>query len=268
MHYHADAQDEFLQVLEQTRQYLQQRIAAGRPTIALRAGTWEALTEAAQRPRAAASDSAPAPVPEFVSRSDVFVEDPLADYGTLDALAAYSAGCTQCELCEGRTQVVFGVGSPQAKLVFVGEAPGADEDRQGEPFVGRAGQLLTRIIETMLEPWTRQNVYICNVIKCRPPKNRDPLPAEIAACEPYLLKQLALLRPALIVTLGRFAAQTLLRDRTGMMRLRGHWREYHGIPLMPVLHPAYLLRNPKEGRRLMFEDMKLVRTRLEEMGLL
>ena len=152
--------------------------------------------------------------------------------------------------------------------MFVGEAPGRDEDLQGEPFVGRAGQLLTRIIESMLAPWTRKDVYICNVIKCRPPGNRDPLPAEIASCEPYLLRQLELLNPAVIVGLGKFAVQTLLRDKTGIMRLRGKWREYHGVPFMPVLHPAYILRNPKEGRRLMFDDMKLIRTRLEAQGLL
>ncbi len=268
MHYHADAQDEFLEVLEQTRQFLQQQLAAGTRTIEMRAGTWEALTESVQRPRARAPEPAAAAAPRFVSQSDLFVENPLVEFTTLAALDDAAKDCTQCSLCEGRTQVVFGVGNPGAKLVFVGEAPGADEDRQGEPFVGRAGQLLTKIIDSMFEPWTRADVYICNVIKCRPPGNRDPQPAEIAACEPYLVRQLQLLQPALIVTLGKFAAQMLLRDRTGMMKLRGQWREYCGIPLMPVVHPAYILRNPKGGRRMMFEDMKLIRGRLEEMGLL
>lgn len=268
MHYLPEAQAEFLEVLEHTRQFLQQQIEAGRRRITLRPGTWDALTEAVHRPAGGAPPAAAETLP-FVSRADLFAEkSPLADFTTLAALDTHTKDCTQCDLCEGRTQVVFGVGNPAAKLVFVGEAPGADEDRQGEPFVGRAGKLLTRIIESMLEPWTRADIYICNVIKCRPPGNRDPLPAEIEACEPYLLRQLELLQPALIVTLGRFAAQTLLRDRTGMMKLRGHWREYHGIPLMPLLHPAYVLRNPKEGRRMMFEDIKLVRRRLEELTLL
>lgn len=267
MHYNADARAEFLEILGQTRDFLQQQMAAGRRQVTLRPGTWEALAAAVERsaappPAARPSGSEALPLPGSAP------DDPLAAYPTLDALAAFTSDCTQCGLCEGRRQVVFGVGNPDAKVVFVGEAPGADEDRQGEPFVGRAGQLLTRIIETMLEPWTRADVYICNVIKCRPPDNRDPLPAEIEACEPYLLRQLELLRPALIITLGKFAAQTLLREHTGMMKLRGRWREYHGIPLMPVLHPAYVLRNQTEGRRMMFEDMKLVRARLTETGLL
>ena len=157
--------------------------------------------------------------------------------------------------------MVFGVGNPRARVVFVGEAPGREEDEKGEPFVGEAGRLLDRILFAM--GLTREEVYICNVEKCRPPGNRDPSPEEIAACEPFLKRQLAAIRPQLIVTLGRFAAQTLLREATPIGRLRGCWREYQGIPLMPTYHPAFLLRNPS-GKREVWEDMKQVMARLRE----
>ena len=139
---------------------------------------------------------------------------------------------------------MFGVGNPDADLVFVGEAPGADEDAQGEPFVGKAGQLLTKMIEAM--GYARDDVYICNVLKCRPPGNRNPEPDEVASCEPFLKRQLAAIRPRMIVALGKFAAQCLLRDDTPITRLRGGFRSYEGIPLMPTLHPAYLLRDPEQ----------------------
>lgn len=167
--------------------------------------------------------------------------------------------CRRCELCGERSNIVFGVGNERARLVFVGEAPGRDEDLQGEPFVGEAGKLLDRIIFAM--GMQRSEVYICNVIKCRPPKNRDPKPAEIAACEPFLQRQLAAIGPELIVTLGKFAAQTLLRSEVPISRLRGHWHEYQGIPLMPTFHPAFLLRNPASKREV-WEDMKQVLLRL------
>jgi DNA polymerase len=152
--------------------------------------------------------------------------------------------CKRCKLCNGRTQIVFGVGNPKAELVFVGEGPGADEDAQGIPFVGKAGQLLTKMIEAM--KFQRDDVYICNVVKCRPPSNRNPEPDEIEACEPFLKQQLASIQPKVIVALGKFAAQTLLRVDTPITRLRGQWRQYEGIPLMPTFHPAYLLRSPEE----------------------
>jgi DNA polymerase len=163
--------------------------------------------------------------------------------------------CRRCKLCEGRTKLVFGTGSAHAEIVFVGEGPGADEDLQGEPFVGKAGQLLTRMIEAM--GLSREDVYICNVVKCRPPNNRNPEPDEIAACEPFLKAQLAALRPRVIVALGKFAAQTLLRDATPITRLRGNLRSYEGIPLMPTFHPAYLLRSPEEKGKA-WQDLKAV----------
>jgi DNA polymerase len=171
--------------------------------------------------------------------------------------------CQRCRLAGGRKNIVFGVGNPQAHLVFVGEAPGADEDQQGEPFVGKAGQLLTKMIEAM--GYGRDDVYICNVIKCRPPGNRNPEPDEVAACEPFLKKQLAALRPRMIVTLGKFAAQCLLRDDTPISRLRGNFRTYEGISLMPTFHPAYLLRDPSKKKEA-WTDLKAVNAALKRLG--
>jgi DNA polymerase len=155
-----------------------------------------------------------------------------------------------------RTQIVFGTGNPQAKLVFIGEAPGRDEDLQGEPFVGQAGQLLTKIIQAI--QLRREEVYIANIIKCRPPENRNPEPDEIAACEPFLIQQLQVIRPKLICALGTFAAQTLLKTEEKISSLRGKFHEYQGIPLMPTYHPAFLLRNPNRKRDV-WEDMKKIK---------
>jgi DNA polymerase len=170
--------------------------------------------------------------------------------------------CTRCKLCSlGRRQVVFGVGNPRARLMFVGEAPGEDEDRQGEPFVGRAGQLLTKIIEAI--SLTRDQVYIANVIKCRPPGNRNPEPDEVSACEPFLFRQIDIVKPRVIVALGKFAAQCLLRTTEPITRLRGREFQYRGATLIPTFHPAYLLRNPSSKREV-WEDMKKVRAILLE----
>jgi DNA polymerase len=162
----------------------------------------------------------------------------------------------------GRTQVVFGAGNPNAKLMFVGEAPGGDEDRQGEPFVGAAGQLLTKIIEAI--ELKRSDVYIANVIKCRPPGNRNPEPVEVATCKPFLLQQVDIIRPKVIVALGTFAAQTLLETDTPISRLRGRVQALRGgISLVPTFHPAFLLRSP-DRKRDVWEDMKKVRALLAE----
>jgi uracil-DNA glycosylase family 4 len=180
-----------------------------------------------------------------------------------EALLAIRRGlgeCTRCKLAAGRTHVVFGVGNPRAELLFVGEGPGADEDQQGEPFVGKAGQLLTKMIEAM--GFRREDVYIANVVKCRPPGNRNPEPDEIAACEPFLRAQIAAISPKVIVALGKFAAQTLLRDPTPISKLRGRWSSYGGVKLMPTFHPAYLLRSPEEKKRA-WEDLQLV---MKELG--
>ncbi|SHI73140.1 DNA polymerase [Malonomonas rubra DSM 5091] len=180
---------------------------------------------------------------------------------TLEELQAGLADCQRCGLSAGRQNIVFGVGNPQADLVLVGEAPGREEDIKGYPFVGEAGRLLDKILFAM--HLSRRDVYICNVIKCRPPSNRDPQPDEIAACEPFLKKQLASIKPRIIVALGRFAAQTLLQSKVPVGKLRGNWHEYQGIPLMPTFHPAYLLRNPA-GKREVWEDMKQVMTKLRD----
>jgi len=176
---------------------------------------------------------------------------------TLAAIRADIGDCTRCKLHTlGRTQIVFGVGNPSADLMFVGEAPGADEDLQGVPFVGRAGQLLTKIIEAI--GLTRDDVYIANVIKCRPPQNRNPEPDEVATCEPFLFRQIDVIHPKVIVALGKFAAQAVLRTDDPISRLRGRVFEYRGAKLIPTFHPAYLLRNPS-AKREVWEDMKLVR---------
>lgn len=172
--------------------------------------------------------------------------------------------CQRCKLAPRRTHLVFGVGSPDAPLVFVGEAPGADEDRLGEPFVGAAGQLLTKMIEAM--GLRREEVYICNILKCRPPGNRNPEPDEIAACEPFLKRQLQAIRPRMIVALGKFAAQCLLRSNAPISRLRGQFHHYEGIPLMPTYHPAFLLRTPS-AKREVWSDLQQVMAELNRLGI-
>lgn len=182
---------------------------------------------------------------------------------SLHELRAAIGDCRRCKLWSGRTHIVFGVGSPKAALMFVGEGPGRDEDLQGEPFVGRAGQLLTDII-TKGMGLKREDVYIANVIKCRPPENRNPEPDEVESCEPFLKKQVDLVRPKVIVALGKFAVQTLLRSKVPITRLRGVWHDYHGIKLMPTFHPAYLLRNPGD-KKLVWEDIKKVLKELKDL---
>jgi uracil-DNA glycosylase family 4 len=202
----------------------------------------------------------PAPV-VAAATADLFVAPGVQQAGTLEALRAELGDCRRCKLWPGRTHIVFGVGNPGATLMFVGEGPGRDEDLQAEPFVGRAGQLLTEIITKGMK-MRREDVYIANVIKCRPPQNRNPEPDEIAACQPFLLRQIELIRPRVLVALGTFAAQTLLGSRVPISRLRGHWYDYHGVKLMPTLHPAYLLRNPND-KKLVWTDIKMVLSELE-----
>lgn len=174
---------------------------------------------------------------------------------SLEAIRADLGNCTRCHLCEERKNIVFGVGNPNADLVIVGEAPGRDEDLKGDPFVGRAGQLLNRMLEAI--GLSREEVYICNVIKCRPPKNRNPMPDEVESCEPFLIRQLQSLRPKLILAMGKFAAQTLLATDERISSLRGRFQEYQGISVMPTFHPAYLLRNASQ-KRVVWEDLQKV----------
>jgi DNA polymerase len=164
--------------------------------------------------------------------------------------------CNRCGLCERRKTIVFGSGNPNADLMFIGEGPGEQEDIQGLPFVGRAGELLTSMIEKGIEV-ARSQVYICNIVKCRPPGNRNPLPDEVAACRPFLDGQIEAVKPKVIVSLGKPAAELLLRREVAITRIRGTWHEYRGIPLMPTLHPAFILRRyTPENRRLVWEDLK------------
>jgi DNA polymerase len=215
-------------------------------------------------------DSAPSSVEgSAVERTgDLFRIGGAADGEEHDAaarLAEVRSGlgeCTRCRLHAGRTNIVFGVGNPSARLVFIGEGPGADEDAQGEPFVGRAGQKLNEMIRAIgLE---REDVYIANVVKCRPPDNREPKPDEIATCSPFLVEQIEAIRPRVIVTLGSPATKTLLGTKAGITRLRGTWHSYRGIPVMPTFHPAYLLRAyTQENRRIVWEDLKAARARMD-----
>ncbi|MCZ7644991.1 MAG: uracil-DNA glycosylase [Planctomycetota bacterium] len=205
-------------------------------------------------------DPAAGPRGEPPATADLKPGDKAARWKDLEARAL---ACTQCPLHQGRQHVVFGEGNREAKLVFVGEGPGADEDATGRPFVGRAGQLLDKIIGAM--GLAREEVYICNVLKCRPPGNRTPNPQEVAACSPYLEEQLELLAPKAIVALGSPAARTLLRTSEGITRLRGRWMLYKGVRVMPTYHPAFVLRQyTKEVRKAVWDDMQLVVKHLAE----
>ncbi len=196
------------------------------------------------------------------------VEIPAPENDSLAVISKELDGCPRCKLCKGRNTVVVGSGNPHAELMFVGEAPGEQEDLEGRPFVGRSGQLLEKMILAM--GLTRDQVFITNVVKCRPPENRNPEPDEIAACSPFLFRQLAIIKPKVVVALGKFAAQTLLQTETPISQLRGQFHAYQppgfpagGAKLMPTFHPAYLLRNPP-AKKDAWEDLKLV---AKELGL-
>lgn len=211
-----------------------------------------------RRPAVKRPDAAPEPVtaPASGGPEPQAISQPRSWTG----LESEALACTRCKLCETRNTVVFGEGSQSAEVLFVGEAPGADEDRQGRPFVGRAGQLLTRMIGAM--GFEREDVFIANVLKCRPPNNRDPMADEVEQCRPYLLRQIELIRPKVICTLGKHALCTLTGYEGSMGRARGRRREFHGTTLIPTWHPAYLLRNPA-AKRDAWDDLKAV---LEVLG--
>ncbi|MBI4726750.1 uracil-DNA glycosylase [candidate division TA06 bacterium] len=217
-------------LVQKAKRYLQQQQELGETELALKR----------------AKAKAPAPAKPKSAESNVS----LGDY------RSQIEKCQKCSLGKTRIKFVFGDGDPNSKLVFVGEAPGSDEDQQGLPFVGKAGQLLTKIIEAI--NFKRSQVYICNILKCRPPDNRDPLPDEIELCEPYLIRQLEIIKPTVICTLGAFASQTLLKTDIPISKLRGKIHYYQNIKLVPTFHPAALLRNPA-WKRDTWEDVKLVR---------
>jgi DNA polymerase len=225
----------------------------------------EAASQAAAEP--AAQPAVPVPVPtappaaEPAAPVPVPTAPPAAE--TLLRIREEIGDCHRCRLSEGRTQIVFGVGDPAARLVFVGEGPGADEDAQGIPFVGRAGQLLTQMIENTARkegvPLLRKDVYICNVVKCRPPENRAPEPDEMETCGQFLFQQLEAIRPKAICVLGGTAAKALLNRKEGVTRLRGNWFDWRGIPVMVTYHPSYLLRAyNQDAKREAWEDLKKV----------
>jgi uracil-DNA glycosylase family 4 len=211
---------------------------------------WRARGGGVQPPDTAAAPAAGVPVAIFTDAA-----------AALAGVRTEIGDCVRCKLhTQGRKQIVFGVGNPDADLMFVGEAPGAEEDLRGIPFVGAAGQLLTKIIEAI--DLKRDDVYIANVIKCRPPGNRNPEQDEVETCEPFLFQQIDVIKPKVIVALGKFAAQTILRTLDPISRLRGRVYDYRGAKLIPTFHPAYLLRNPSSKREV-WEDMKLVRRLLQ-----
>jgi DNA polymerase len=255
-------------LLDHVRAYVEYQQATGLDAFPRRPRAPARAVEPAARP--AFRPPAPAPPPpaaapsaaaKAVTTSGNLFATGVRRATTLEDLRTELGDCQRCKLWNGRTHIVFGVGNPHAKLMFVGEGPGRDEDLQAEPFVGRAGQLLTEIITKGMK-MRREDVYIANVIKCRPPENRNPEPDEIAACEPFLRRQIDIIQPKVLVALGTFAAQTLLGMRVPISRLRGHWYDYQGVKLMPTLHPAYLLRNPAD-KKLVWEDIKMVLRELE-----
>jgi uracil-DNA glycosylase len=266
---------EYLEAVGYGELYVPRPTATGAATAsgdraAAAAGAVEARSnQAAPSPRPGAQPSAArpadAPSPRPASPPPpgfdpaIRTPTPWDDRATLDALAEEAHACTRCALAAGRRKVVFGSGDPHADLMFVGEGPGAEEDRQGLPFVGPAGELLTRIVGAI--GLTRDEVYIANVVKCRPPANRDPAPDEVAACRGLLERQIDLVQPKVIVCLGRVAAQTLLAEALPLSRLRGRWHEVRGVPTRVTFHPAALLRNAS-WKRPVWEDMQLVRDRL------
>jgi DNA polymerase len=260
----AQDHDNLLELLRQSRQYLMQQkelfgddaLEGVKPpsrrkgTVAAGAGDTAGKRSTAGAGGAVAADPSPFDYPD----------EPWVKAESLADLDATICNCLKCALGATRTKFVFGVGDPNADVMFIGEGPGADEDAKGEPFVGRAGQLLNKIIEAT--GMKREQVYICNIVKCRPPNNRAPLPAEEVACTPYLMKQIELVKPKFIICLGRTAAQWLLQTADGLSAMRGRMHDFHGAKLIVTYHPAALLRNP-EWKKPTWEDMKMFMTAYE-----
>jgi uracil-DNA glycosylase family 4 len=246
-----EIRQEFLDIVTQVRAHLEYQKALGVTHIetAPAAAVRLPLQQTAGRAPAAAD-----------VRTSAIPEGPA---GGLAAVRGELGDCTRCKLHKGRSNIVFGEGNPKAVLVFVGEGPGQEEDQQGRPFVGAAGQLLTDIIVKGMK-LRREDVYICNIVKCRPPDNRNPEHDEIEACEPFLKKQLRAINPVVIVALGNVAVKTLLKTDKGITTLRGKWQAYEGVPLMPTFHPAYLLRNPRD-KKLVWEDIQKVMEKMKTM---
>lgn len=266
----SDERTQLLEAVRRTRERLLWEAGGGADGVPKRGRSPRRAQSPAEtegpRPMVASRPEVPIPTPNALAASDMGVPAPPAGPRGAEGLRIVReelGDCQRCKLAPLRKNLVYGVGSPTAALVFVGEAPGENEDLQGEPFVGKAGELLTKMIAAM--GFRRDEVYICNVIKCRPPGNRNPEPDEIAACEPFLIRQLGAIAPRAIVTLGKFAAQALLRSDAPISKLRGRFHRYQGVPLMPTFHPAYLLRNPS-AKREVWDDLKQVMAELDRLG--
>ena len=268
-----DLQKEFLEIVAEVRAHLEYQRALGVRSVELPSAV-SGPTEG--RPAAAREDSTrpvPAsshrPLPERMAAAAAAspvaepagsLEAPSSGPLTLEAIREEIGDCRRCKLHKGRNSIVYGEGDPKATIVFVGEGPGFEEDQQGRPFVGAAGQLLTDIIEKGMKI-KRAEVYICNIVKCRPPNNRNPEPDEVEACIGFVKKQIAAINPRVIVTLGNVPTQNLLNTKQGITRMRGTWQEYNGVPVMPTFHPSYLLRSPGEKKKV-WEDIQLVMKKL------
>lgn len=242
--------------IEDTLAHLRGMSPAERKALTLSPEVARLVTQASLVAGATPTEVTATPEPGTPAAPPVAAIDLEDTAAALSTLATIVRGCEKCSLCKTRTQTVFGVGNINADLVFVGEAPGADEDMQGEPFVGKAGQLLTDIIVKGMK-MKREDVYICNVLKCRPPNNRNPNPEEMSMCEPYLIRQLSLIRPKVICALGGVASKCLLQTEAPVGQLRGRWHSYQGIPLRVTYHPAYLLRTPADKGKT-WEDIQEV----------
>jgi len=249
------------------RRHLVQRTELGERELFLEHTSARALLEAVGQRGVPGGDApvsgeagpppAPAPQERRIRETPDLSAEEIVRIGDFDRLREVALGCTRCRLAESRDQVVFGEGHPAAAVMVVGEAPGAEEDRTGRPFVGRAGKMLDLLLRSI--GFERDQVYICNVLKCRPPGNRDPRADEVETCSPYLRRQVEMVAPSAILACGTFAAQTLLGTATPIGKLRGAAHDYHGVPLVPTYHPAALLRNPA-WVRLAWEDAQRVRT--------
>ena len=249
--------NELTDLLNQTRQFLmQQQDLFGDMIIAPSGAKLPAPNNSGARAAVSPGEREEAEASVFS-----YPDEPWVTSATLEELNGAICQCTKCALGATRMKFVFGVGNPRAEVMFIGEGPGADEDAKGEPFVGRAGQLLNKIIGAT--GMKREDVYICNIVKCRPPNNRAPMPAEEETCTPYLMKQIELVKPKFIICLGRTAAQWILHTADGLAAMRGRMHDFHGIKLIVTYHPAALLRNP-EWKKPTWEDMKMFMKALEE----
>jgi len=252
-----DIRKQFLEIIAGVRAHLEYQRALGVRAIGVAPPKPEAVSS---RPLAApASRPAPAPAPAAEPPASLPASAGVVTAcrpGSLEDIRKDLGDCTRCKLHKGRNSIVFGEGNPKAAVVFVGEGPGFEEDQQGRPFVGAAGQLLTDIIEKGMRI-KREDVYICNIVKCRPPNNRNPEPDEVEACIGFVKSQITAIGPKVIVTLGNVPTQNLLGTKQGITKLRGTWQEYEGIPVMPTFHPSYLLRSPGEKGKV-WDDIKLV----------